>query len=855
MESIIVKNKGLSEDEANKRIDKFGLNDININNKKKVYNILLDQFKDILIIILAISTAISFLLGEWLDAIVIFIIIIINGILGFIQEFRAEKAIESLQSYISYKAKVIRNGKVVDIDTKFLTIGDIVIVEEGDRIPADGELLQAKSLSVDESLLTGESVPVMKSNYDDNKVYMGTYVVSGKGVFKVTSVGLSTKMGSIARMISEIEQEKTPLQQRLNQFGKWLALICLSVCFLIVILGILRHQDIYEMFMIGISLSVAAIPEGLPAVVTITLAIGVQRMVKKNALIRKLSSVETLGCVDIICTDKTGTLTENKMTVKKIETVSKMIEVEGNGYDVRGRILQDGKIIKNELLDNIVLCSKLCNNATFEVKKEFGNKTNYIVKGDPTEIALLVFSYKYSERLGDFERIDEIPFDSDKKYMAVYCKHNSEYYLFVKGALENLLEKCSFYMDSNGEIKELSLYSKKIILEKNAMLCNNAMRVLCLCMKKNSKVIDDLIFLGLVGMIDPPKRGVKVAIERAKKAGIKTIMITGDHKLTAYAIGKDLGIANSFEEVAEGNIFENDEADYDKYIDKFNIFARVSPKHKLKIVRTLKKKNHIVAMTGDGVNDAPAIKESDIGISMGLSGTDVTKNVASMVLLDDNYSTIISAVEEGRIIYNNIRKFIKYLLACNIGEVFTMFLASLLFLPLPLLPMQILWVNLVTDGLPAAALSVCRPDEDLMEKKPRKKDESIFADRLMGKIIVRGILIGITTLISFYLPYKNTNNIELSRTCAFATLVISQLIYAFECTSERRGIFEINIFSNIYLFFAILISLALFLAVILIPSLGIIFNTYRLTRIEWIIVLACATTPSIFNYLIEKDVG
>lgn len=841
--------KGLSSNEAEKNIEKFGLNEINLRNKKSALSIFLEQFKDILVVILALSTAVSFLLGEFLDAMVIFFLIILNGILGFVQEFRAEKAIEALRNYVSYRAKVIRDGRIEEIETKFVTVGDIVIVEEGDRIPADGILIDGISLSVDESILTGESVPVEKNVKNENELYMGTYVIKGKGIMKVKSIGLDTKMGRIAKALTEINETKTPLQIKLNQLGRLLALICLSICFVIVILGIFRKQNIYEMFMIGISLAVAAIPEGLPAVVTITLAVGVQRMAKKNALIRKLSSVETLGCVNIICSDKTGTLTENKMTVKRIETVDMSIEVEGTGYDLKGRILLDGQIVKNQLLDYIMLCAINCNNAEFE---EIENK-QFKVSGDPTEIALLVLAKKYRESFGKSKRITEIPFDSDKKYMGVVVEYDQNNIFFVKGAFEKLIDKCKYYMCKCGTIKQLGYNERMIITKKNESMCLSSMRVLLLCMKYNSNTLDDMILLGLVGMIDPPKRGVKLAIEKARRAGVKTIMITGDHKLTAFSIAKELGIASSFEEVLEGKELDKNEKLVERNIDKISVFARVDPLHKLKIVRMLKRKGNIVAMTGDGVNDAPAVKEADIGIAMGISGSDVTKEAASMILLDDNYTTIVHAIEEGRLIYNNIRKFIKYLLACNIGEVLLMFFTTLLNLPIALLPMQILWINLVTDGLPAAALSMSKSEDILMRQKPRPKNESIFAGGLLREIISRGILIGFFSTLSFYLPIMKGYDIKTARTIVFATLVLSQLVYSFECSIQKKRIIDM-IFGNLYLTFSVIISFVLFLLVIYIPQLGIVFEVNCLGYLEWMIIIICSLFPSLLHSIFAKNI-
>jgi len=692
-------------------------------------------------------------------------------------------------------------------------------------------------------------------------VYMGTVVTSGRGKAVVCSTGMMTEMGKIADMIQNIETEQTPLQKRLDTLGKYIVYGCLTICAIVTVTGILRGEKLFTMFLSGISLAVAAVPEGLPAIVTIALALGVQRMYKRNAFIRKLPAVETLGCASVICSDKTGTLTENKMTVRKIYTNGGFVEVKGSPLSSEGEFISLKRKIdpkNNNSLRLTLEIGVLCNNASMVRIKEnrsFGKIASLVprtekweLSGDPTEAALLVAGAKggcTQELLNEsYTRIDEIPFDSDRKCMSVICENErGEVFVFTKGAADVIIEKCSKIYTSRG-IVDLDEAGVKRVLKANDDMAKEALRVLGVAFRrldsKNYRLDDvekDLVFAGLIGMIDPPRKEALDAVRKCKLAGIKPVMITGDHKITAAAIARELNIASEGDRVLTGAQLEQmDDKRLEELVDEVSVYARVSPRHKLRIVRALKKRGHVVAMTGDGVNDAPAIKEADIGVAMGITGTDVTKEASSMILLDDNFATIVAAVEEGRVIYNNIRKFIRYMLSCNIGEVLTMFVGTLIGLPLPLLPIQILWVNLVTDGLPAIALGLEPGDKDIMMRPPRGAKENIFSNGLWQLIIFRGALIGLSTLAVFASILNFTSNVDVARTAAFVTLVITQLIHVFECKSERKNIFEIPLFNNIPLVLAVLCSLVMILGVVYIPLFRGIFKTVPLSLNDWILI-------------------
>lgn len=839
--------RGLSTREAEKRVKSYGLNELKHNKKKSPVLIFLAQFNDFLVWVLIGATIISGFIGDKADAITILIIVIVNAILGFVQEFRTEKSLEALQELAAPTCKVIRDGNIKVVSSKELTIGDLVVLEAGDRIPADGTFIDAANMVVDESLLTGESVGISKdTTKGKNSGFMGTIVLKGRGLIIIDAIGMKTEMGKIANLLDNIEEDKSPLRERLDSLGKILVVMCIVVCLIVTILGIIRGNDITEMFLLGVSLAVAAIPEGLAAIVTVALALGVGRMLKRNALVRKLPAVETLGCTSVICSDKTGTLTQNKMTVKEIL-------VNGRIYELDKEKIYDCEKLKKAFI--------YCNDANYNYEIKDIEKA---VIGDPTETALVKAFYKDSKELQKFveksKRVYEISFDSTRKMMTVIMNENGKETCYMKGAPERVLEKCNSVLE-NGKVKPLTYQKKKQIYSYIEAMSNRALRCIAAAYKeenlvKNESVECDLIFLGVAGSMDPPRIEVKDAVLKCKMAGIKPIMITGDHKNTALAIAKSINICNSDDQAVTGDELEKmSDSELVKKVNKIRVFARVSPNHKLRIVRAFKKNNNIVAMTGDGVNDAPAIKEADIGVAMGISGTDVTKEAAAMVLMDDNFATIVSAVEEGRVIYDNIRKFIRYLLSCNLGEVLTMFLASLFYLPNPLTPIQILFVNLATDGLPAIALGVDPPDKDIMRQSPREKNEGIFARGLWEKIIVRGSLIGVCTLLSFMSGRYYGMDLATCRTITMCTLVMSQLLHVFECRSERHSIFEINIFSNIYLLGAVLVSMTMICCILYIPFLSGIFNTVALNLGQWLLVIFFSGIIFLINsvYLLIKS--
>ena len=839
--------RGLSTREAEKRVKTYGLNELKHNKKKSPVLIFLAQFNDFLVWVLIGATIISGFIGDKADAITILIIVIVNAILGFVQEFRTEKSLEALQELAAPTCKVIRDGNIKVVSSKELTIGDLVVLEAGDRIPADGTFIDAANMVVDESLLTGESVGISKdTTKGKNSGFMGTIVLKGRGLIIIDAIGMKTEMGKIANLLDNIEEDKSPLRERLDSLGKILVVMCIVVCLIVTILGIIRGNDITEMFLLGVSLAVAAIPEGLAAIVTVALALGVGRMLKRNALVRKLPAVETLGCTSVICSDKTGTLTQNKMTVKEIL-------VNGRIYELDKEKIYDCEKLKEAYI--------YCNDANYNYEIKDIEKA---VMGDPTETALVKAFYKDSKELQKFveksKRVYEISFDSTRKMMTVIMNENGKETCYMKGAPERVLEKCNSVLE-NGKVKPLTYQKKKQIYSYIEAMSNRALRCIAAAYKeenlvKNESVECDLIFLGVAGSMDPPRIEVKDAVLKCKMAGIKPIMITGDHKNTALAIAKSINICNSDDQAVTGDELEKmSDSELVKKVNKIRVFARVSPNHKLRIVRAFKKNNNIVAMTGDGVNDAPAIKEADIGVAMGISGTDVTKEAAAMVLMDDNFATIVSAVEEGRVIYDNIRKFIRYLLSCNLGEVLTMFLASLFYLPNPLTPIQILFVNLATDGLPAIALGVDPPDKDIMRQSPREKNEGIFARGLWEKIIVRGSLIGVCTLLSFMSGRYYGMDLATCRTITMCTLVMSQLLHVFECRSERHSIFEINIFSNIYLLGAVLVSMTMICCILYIPFLSGIFNTVALNLGQWLLVIFFSGIIFLINsvYLLIKS--
>lgn len=872
---------GLTEKEASARLKEDGENVLESGKKTSPVTIFFNQFKDVMVMILLGATVISVLLGEISDAVTIILIVLLNAILGFIQEYRTEHTLESLKAMTSPTAKCYRDGVLKEIDASRLVIDDVIEIEAGDRIPADCVVLKSFGFFADEAMLTGESEAVAKiagltndtdnSLNKDNIVYCGTSATKGICRAKVIATGKHTQMGRISEMLTDIDKEMTPLQKRLAELGKVVAIICLVVCVAVFVAGVLRGEDVFEMLMTGITIAIAAIPEGLPATVTIALALAVNRMLKQKALVNKLHSVETLGCASVICSDKTGTITENKMTVTEISTVGESYYFSGMGYKIKGGLTKGKENIsvnpQNEKsLMEALRCGVLCSTATISTLKQTksrsrGNLTGkgeWQVTGDPTEIALLIAAAKAGITKDSlemsFRKLDEYPFDSETRFMAVHCSVNSEKRIYFKGAEEVIIPRCTQYMDENGIINPLTPKIQRKISDKVIEMSDKALRVLALayCI---SDTLDpqktNLVFLGLSGMIDPPREEAKTAIRKCSNASIKTVMITGDHINTAVAVAKKAGLLKGGKAMTGAELDKMSDSELDREIHKYTVFARVEPVHKLRIVRSFKRRGEIVTMTGDGVNDAPAIKEADVGVAMGVTGTDVTKQAADVILLDDNLATLVNAVEQGRCVYSNIRKFVRYLLSCNIGEVLTMFLGILMGMPIILLPVQILLVNLVTDGLPAIALGLEPPEDDIMTKPPRKSTEGFFSDGLMGKIVFRGVFIGLSTLASFAVTLRMGGTIEAGRTSALITLVMSQLIHVFECKSETKSIFKIKFFNNIKLVLAVLVSFGALALSVAFPPLQTVFETVTLTSHQMLIALGFSAVIPIISAIFQ----
>lgn len=890
---------GLSPREAQQRLTDCGPNLLISAERTPWWRMLLAQFQDFMVLVLLGATALSYAMGETADAITIVVIVLINALLGFIQEYRAEQSLEALKQLAAPTAKVVREGQEMTVSASDLVPGDILMLEAGDRVPADARLLEATSLEVEEAALTGESLPVRKNpgwtgqadaalGDRRNMLYMGTTVTRGRGLCAVVETGMRTEMGRIAGLIQEVEPEETPLQRRLEQLGKWLVLACLLVCALVVVTGLittdnLTREEITRLFLAGISLAVAAIPEGLPAIVTVALALGVQRMIRRNAIVRKLQAVETLGCATVICSDKTGTLTKNEMMVRAVWAGGTRYTVTGDGYRPSGDFLQDGSPVRPLEIPDLAQMLKsglLCSNAKLvsgggASRRSGGSaaRGGWSVQGDPTEGALVVAAVKAGyrpERLAEsYPRLHELPFESERRRMSVVTRWDGDGpMLHLKGAPDTVLDLATHLM-VGGRIQPMTEEHRRAILAENDRMAGEALRVLAVACRPlqgevpvgadlgadqaAAELEQRLIFLGLVGMIDPPRAEVKRAVQAAARAGIRTVMITGDHPATALAVARELGITGPEGRAATGRELDQmSDADLIEVVRSVRVFARVSPQHKLRIVRAFKAEGEIVAMTGDGVNDAPAVKEADIGIAMGQTGTDVTKEASAMILSDDNFATIVAAVEEGRGIYDNIRKFIRYLLSCNTGEVLTMFLAAVMRLPLPLLPIQILFVNLVTDGLPAMALGVEATEPDVMNRPPRRPDEGVFARRLGNKILGRGLLIGLGTLGAFLVgafmsapspglaPFTDPEVLTRARTMALATLVCAQLIHVFDCRSERRTLWEMGLFGNPWLVAAVASSLTALLLAIYWSPMAAVFSTAPLSLQEWAVVAVLA---------------
>ena len=875
---------GLTPVEAEQRLEKIGPNQLQEGKKRTVWQMFLDQFTDVLIIILLISAFISVLLGEVTDAIVIGIIVILNAVLSVVQEFKAEKSLDALKKMTVPEALVLRGGRQNKIKSTQLVPGDVVFLEAGERIPADLRLFEVTELGIQEAVLTGESEPVEKivselHNQGEiplgdrfNMAYMGTTVVVGRGKGVVAATGMDTEIGQIAGMLQEQKQESTPLQKKLNQVGKNLGIIILAIVALVVLLGYWRGIPFFDMFLTGISLAVAAVPEGLPAVVTIVLALGVQQMIKKNAIIRRLPAVETLGAITVICSDKTGTLTQNQMTVQRLVLPEREIEVEGVGYQPTGRFREGMHTINpgdDETLSLLLKAAALCNNAYLRKNEDH---SHWEIIGDPTEGALVVAAAKAGYRKEglekEFPRIRELLFDAERKRMStIHRTPEGDYILFTKGAPESIIERSVTIRNNRQELTVSDSFKEKVI-DHNRRLATKALRVLGVAyrkigrqeiesLEKNNKLDIDrlesgLTFLGLTAMIDPPRKEAVEAVQTCRKAGIRPVIITGDFALTARAIAETIGIYRPQDKIITGIELEQmSQEKLEQVVGKTAIFARVSPRHKMRIVRALQENNQVVAMTGDGANDAPALKEADIGVAMGITGTDVAKEAADMVLTDDNFSSIVLAIEEGRKIYQNIRKFIHFLLSCNLGEILTIFVAILIGWPRPLLPIQILWVNLVTDGLPALALGLDPAEQDVMRQHPRNPKEGFFSGKMGFNVFSQGFFIGFITLMAFYYGYSQYS-LVVGETMAFATLSLSQLAHSLNSRSNKFSLCNIGIFSNRYLVLAILVSTSLQFSVMLIPFLQPVFQVTTLTSLQWLVVISISLTPIPFVELLKK---
>ncbi|PIU40940.1 MAG: ATPase [Candidatus Omnitrophica bacterium CG07_land_8_20_14_0_80_42_15] len=868
---------GLSAEDARTRLDKYGPNKLKEEKGISPLSLFFGQFNDFIIWVLIGAAIVSGFLSEWIDALAIVAIVILNAILGFVQEYRAEKSLAALKKLSSPTSKVIRDNKRDIIPTSKLVPGDLIELEAGDSIPADSRIAWLTSnFNVQEASLTGESTPVMKTSRAllekevsladrTNMLYIGTSVASGKAKALVVETGMSTELGKIAGMIQQIKREATPLQKKLEEFGKWIVYLCFVLVGLVFLMEWLRGGQIIDVFLTSVSLAVAAIPEGLPAVVTIALALGVQRMVGRNALIRKLPSVETLGCATVICSDKTGTLTKNEMTVQAVFTDGQIFKVTGIGYEPKGDFLVGEKKI-NPLdwpsLRKTLLLGVLCNGA--ELVKSDGV---YKIVGDPTEGAILTVGAKlglFKEREGkEFRFVDEIPFDSERKKMTVIRQDETGTIAYVKGAPDILLNDCANIEEKNGVIRKLNDDDKKKILKSNNELADSAMRVLAVAYRTltagesriDAKSIErELTFAGLIAMIDPPREEVKKAIEECKAAGIKTVMITGDHKNTAIAIAKWLGFFKEGSLALTGEELDKlDDERFKREVKNIPVYARVSPEHKLRIVRAWRSHKEVVAMTGDGVNDAPAVKEADIGVAMGITGTDVTKEVSDMVITDDNFASIVAAVEEGRGIYDNIKKFVHYLLSCNAGEILIMFISSLVGLPVPLLPIQILWVNLVTDGLPALALGVDPASPNIMEQPPRPTDEAVVTKKRAFLMLVQGSFIAACSLLAFvFVLFIEDGSLARARTAAFIVLSCAQLFHSFNCRNMTESLFKIGLFTNKKLILAALISFLLQMSVVYLPFINGIFKTEPLGLFDWILVIAISSFPLWAMEIVKK---
>jgi Ca2+-transporting ATPase len=861
---------GLSDSEIRTRLAQYGPNQLLEQKGRGPLKIFLEQFEDFIIWVLIGAALVSGFLQEWVDALAIIAIVILNAILGFIQEHRAEKSLLALKKMAAPFSRVVRGGVRASIPAAELVPGDLIDLEAGDHIPADSRLVwHTPNFAVQEASLTGESTPVVKTCLAlveerdvplaerGNMAYMGTSVVSGKARALVAETGMQTELGKIAGLIQSIEHETTPLQRRLEQFGKWIVYLCFALVAIVFVMGLLRGGKILDMFLTSVSLAVAAIPEGLPAVVTIALALGVQRMIKRHVLIRKLPAVETLGCATVICSDKTGTLTKNEMTVRAVFTLAGFFEVTGTGYEPKGGFVLDGKPADPRRYPDLMACLRqgiLCNGA--ELSEVNGT---YKILGDPTEGAILTAAAKADlgkdALTAEFPFLEELPFDSERKRMTIIRRDGSRdrYIAYVKGAPDVLLAHCTRVLE-NGVERPLKAEDIASIQKTNDHLSGQALRVLGVAFRafdqkperiEANEIENGLTFTGLIAMIDPPREEVKAAMVKCRTSGIKTVMITGDHRNTAVAIARELGFYGEDSLALTGEELDrlSDEA-FEGEVERTSVYARVSPEHKLRAVRAWRKRGDVVAMTGDGVNDAPAVKEADIGVAMGITGTDVTKEVSDMVITDDNFASIVAAVEEGRGIYENIKKFIHYLLSCNAGEILVMFVASLVGLPVPLLPIQILWVNLVTDGLPALALGMDPVDKNIMDRPPRPPDEAIITRARMKLILAQGVFIAFCSLLAFcFVLLIEKEGIVRARTAALFAMTCSELFQALNCRSQTESLFKLGLFTNVKLLFASMGSLLLQILINYLPLTQRIFKVEALSLFDMVVLLIISSLP------------
>lgn len=846
---------GLSPEEAAARLQKYGPNRLEGGKEKSLLEMVLEQLKDFLVIILMIAAVISIALGEALEGVIILAIVVLNTILGVYQENKASNALKALKEMASPHAKALRGGEIVEVPSSDVVPGDIVILEAGDYVPADVRLIESVNLKIDEAALTGESVPVEKdanavlpadSGLGDriNCGYMGTVITYGRGRGIITGTGMQTQMGNIAGMLTDTPDESTPLQKKLDHLGKILGIVCLSICAIIFLLGLLHGMELFDIFMTSVSLAVAAIPEGLTVVVTIVLAMGMQKMVKCNAIVKRLSAVETLGSTTVICSDKTGTLTQNKMTIQKLYDGSRVYSVSGTGYSPKGEITADDGGAVNESIDKVIEGALLCNDATYRPDAE-------TIVGDPTEGAMVVLAYKKGIVKSDWEakypRLQEIPFDSDRKLMSTFHNIGGKIVMYTKGAPDELLRRCTS-IEINGEVQPLSQQKRDEVLSQNTQMAQSALRVIGVAYRilpeidTDFSVENELTFVGLVGMIDPPREEAKAAIDMCKAASIQVKMITGDHKITASAIGAQLGIET--DRTVEGReISEMSDEQLRECVKTTSVFARVSPEHKVRLVDAVRANGNIAAMTGDGVNDAPSLKHADIGVAMGITGTDVSKEAADMILTDDNFASIVSAVAEGRTIYSNIRKVVGFLLSCNIGEILVIFIAMLANLPVPLVAIQLLSINLITDAFPAFALGMEKEEPGTMTRPPRDPQEPIVNKKMTVGVIIQSVALALGTLISFMYGYFVHQDLEIARSACFFTLVIGELLRAYSSRSETTSIFRMKILENSYLNKCVFVSILFMFASIYVPFLNPVFSTQPLAWDELLVALVFAFLP------------